>query len=111
MIPQMKNKRWRVLLIPVMVLSAWFLSKGTAQNPSGKGFTPHGSQVIRVPRPEELGRVMPGKPISPADQRQSASSVSNSADSKRSNAGHSNGSLVPSAQELRQLQKEGGVIY
>ncbi len=110
MIPQMKNTRWLVLLIPVILLAAWILFKGTAQNPSVKSFAP-GSQVLWAPRPEDLGRVMPAEPISSAQQRHPASSVSHSLAASRSSVGHSNGSLVPSAEELRQLQKEGGVIY
>lgn len=92
------------LVMAAGLAGSWFV-RGTPQQGGSV------AEKIHLPKPEELGRVMPAEPVSPAEQRRDSSSISDSRSAGRSSASGSNSSLVPSAQQLRKLQEEGGVIY
>lgn len=108
MIPRMKSKGWMLLLVPAVLLMAGILWRGGPFGVSKS--TSFGSEILRVPRPEELGRVMPAESVLPSGHRQEPPIVSGS--SHRSSAmSSSGGSMIPPAREVRKLQEEGGIIY
>lgn len=82
----------------------------------GSAVSRRAEQPIQLPRLEEIGQVLPGsppsvQPVSPVGHRQELSAVSGTRVSDSSRVSSSGGSLVPSPQEVRKLQEEGGVIY
>lgn len=68
------------------------------------------AEKIHLPKPEELGRVLPAEPVLPIGPRPEPPVVSGS-NHRSSGTSPSGGSMIPSAREVRKLQEKGGVIY
>lgn len=83
----------------------------------GSAVSRRAEQPIHLPRPEEIGQVLPAlppsaQPVSPAaGHRQESSVVSGTRVSNSSRVSSSGGLLIPPAQEVQKLQEEGGIIY
>ena len=110
MIPWMKGKGWMLLGISAVLLMAGLLWRGELLNGAARNFS-SGSQILRVPRPEELGRVMPAELVLPDGPRREPPAVSGSKNPGSSEPSHFGGSLIPPTREVKKLQEEGGIIY
>lgn len=101
--------RWRVLGGVVLTIGLLVGMLGSFRSREGR--QPLSGQALRAPRPEELGRVMPGKPISAMTHRQESPPVDRAPSADSTPSSFSGGSLVPPASEVRRLQQEKSVAY